>query len=39
MMPAQYHQLDHPEKGVGLHYSLFTPLYPRLPQEIIDEKK
>jgi hypothetical protein len=25
MMDAQYHPLDHPEKGVGLHYSLFSP--------------
>jgi hypothetical protein len=25
-VPEEYHPPDNPEKGVGLHYSLFTPL-------------
>jgi hypothetical protein len=36
---AEYHLLDNPEKGVGLHYNLFTPLQALLSLKIIDEKK
>jgi hypothetical protein len=38
IVQAEYHPPDNPEKAVGLHYSLFTPLYNLLPSEIINKK-
>jgi hypothetical protein len=39
MVHAEYHPLDNPGKGVGLHYNLFSPLQALLPLEMIDLKK